>query len=87
VPAILSSGGDGLQVPPIVVAGGTIEVDVATNDPSVEISDGASSSSHPVGPGKRVTIPVPPVPPGTVLAVVVGRGLRARVRLVEVIAP
>jgi hypothetical protein len=40
-----------------------------------------------VPPGKKVTIPVPPVPGGTILIVKVGRRNRATIVLVEVIAP
>ena len=79
----------GIRGPSTVSQGGTFEVEVGSGDGSVEVSDGGpgSTSSHPVPPGKKVTIPVPPVPGGTVLLVRVGRGLRASVILVEVIAP
>ena len=79
----------GIRGPSTVTQGGTIEVDVGTNDGSVEVSSGGpgTTTSHPVPPGKKVSIPVPPVPGGTILFVSVGRGLRARILLVEVIAP
>lgn len=71
-----------------VALGGVISVDVGSNAASVQVSDGGpATSSHPVPPSKRVDIPVPAVPPGTVLMISVGRGLRRQVLLVEVIAP
>ncbi|HEX5050331.1 MAG TPA: hypothetical protein VFZ65_01035 [Planctomycetota bacterium] len=83
----LAQGG-GLRGPSTVTQGGTMEIEVGTNDPTVEVSTGGpETSSHSVPPGRKVTIPVPPVPGGTILFVTVGRGLRIRVILVEVIAP
>ena len=80
--------GEGIRAPTPVPQGGTIEVDVGPNDSTVEISTGTSqeTTSHQVTPGKRASIPVPPVPGGTVLWVTVGKGARARIILVEVIA-
>ncbi len=79
----------GVRSASTAVAGGSMQVDVATNDDTVEVSAAGSGNvtSHPVPPGRRVTIPVPPVPPGTILFVSVGRGLRARVIQGEVTAP
>lgn len=72
----------------VVAQGGTIEVDVGPNDATVEIKDGDPNNSRTfnVEPGKRASIPVPPVPGGTVLTVSVGRGARARTILVEVVS-
>ena len=86
-PVIAQAGG--IRGPSTVTQGGTFEVEVGTGDPSVEVSTPGpgSTKSYPVPPGKKVTIPVPPVPGGTILLVRVGRGLRARIILVEVIAP
>lgn len=82
-------GGEGIRAPTPVVQGGTIEVDVGPNDSTVEVSAGSSSetTSHPVNPGKKAEIPVPSVPGGTILWISVGKGLRRRTILVEVIAP
>jgi len=79
----------GLRCTGPVVSGGVMEIDVATNDQSIRVVNcfNGASTTHPVGPGKRVTIPVPPVPPGTILCIVAGRGLNAHVIAVEVIAP
>jgi hypothetical protein len=72
-----------------VVSGGTMTIDVGSNDQSIRVVNcfNGASSTHAVGPGKRVTIPVPPVLPGTILCIVAGRGLNAHVIAVEVIAP
>lgn len=80
-------GGGGIRGPSVATAGGTIEVEVGTNDPSVEVVvPGAGvAGSHPVMPGKKAVVPVPHVPVGTVLLVTVGRGLQKRVLLVEVV--
>jgi len=81
--------GEGIRAPTPVVQGGSIDVDVGPNDSSVEVSAGSSgnTTSHDVSPGKQAHIPVPSVPGGTILTITVGRGLRARIILVEVIAP
>lgn len=81
-------GGDGVRATSPVVQGGTIEVEVGPNDTTVEVSSGtqAGTKVYTVTPGKTVSIPVPPVPGGTIVSVSVGTGARARVVLVEVIA-
>jgi hypothetical protein len=70
------------------VQGGTVTVNVGPNDTSVEVSAAGSSNTttHDVEPNKDATIPVPNVPPGTIVFITVGKGLRARVLAVEVIA-
>ncbi|MEO6596941.1 MAG: hypothetical protein ABIP94_19520 [Planctomycetota bacterium] len=83
-----SAQGGGIRAPSTVSQGGTIDVEVGTNDASVEVNAGGPESwSYPVPPGRKVSIPVPTVPGGTVLLIRVGRGLRASVILVEVISP
>lgn len=81
--------GEGVRVSSPVAQGGTIHVEVGPNDSTVEVSEGpsGSTSTHDVTPGKTASIPVPSVPPGTVLSVTVGKGPRARIVLVEVVAP
>lgn len=80
--------GEGIRTSMVVPQGGTIEVDVGPNDATVEIKDGnpSNSATFKVEPGKRASIPVPPVPGGTVLTVSVGSGARARTILVEVVS-
>ena len=65
-----------------------MDVEVGPNDTviNVVVVGGAPCGSYLVPPGKKAQIPVPPVPPGTQLYVSVGKGLRARILLVEVIA-
>ena len=82
-------GGEGIRTSGTAVQGGTFNVDVGPNDTSVEVSIGGTgeSSSHDVSSGKSASIPVPPVPGGTLLFITVGKGLRARIIVIEVIAP
>lgn len=82
-------GGNGLRVVGPVVQGGTITVEVGSNDDFVEISAGSATETvrHAVAPGKVNHLPVPPVPGGTVLWISVGKGLNRKVVLVEVLAP
>ena len=83
----MQAGGEGIRGPQVVLQGGSIVVEVGPNDTTVEVDAGTKPvTSHPVQPGKTATIPVPPVTPGTILAVTVGKGLRARMILVEVVA-
>jgi hypothetical protein len=81
--------GEGIRADGIAVQGGSVQVQVGPNDSTVEVSVGGSSdsTSHDVSPGKGVTIPVPPVPQGTILYISVGKGLRRRLIVLEVIAP
>ncbi len=80
--------GEGIRTTGAVVQGGTMTVEVGPNDSTVEVSVGSSeqTQSIPVPPGKTAVIPVPNVPAGTVLWVSVGKGLRRRTILVEVVA-
>jgi hypothetical protein len=80
--------GEGIRGPTTVAQGGAVHVDVGPNDSTVEVSvfGSGSTTSHEVQPGKGAEVPVPAVPPGTILQVTVGRGQRMRIILVEVIA-
>lgn len=76
----------GLRAPPAVLAGGTIPVEVGSEDTFVEMDAGTPIVvRHPVKPGRVTHIPVPNVPPGTVLLITVGSGMNIRSVLVEVI--
>lgn len=81
--------GEGVRAAGAVVQGGYVSVDVGPNDSTIEVSAAGSdkTQSHSVTPNKTATFPVPQVPPGTILFITVGKGLRARVIEVEVIAP
>ncbi len=81
-------GGAGISAPGAAAPGGSVNVRVGTNDGSVESNSGGSGTqSHEVPPSKSVPLPIPVVPPGTMIAVSVGKGLRQRVILIEVISP
>lgn len=80
--------GEGLRTTTTAVAGGQITVNVGPNDTSIEISVAGSErvDSVPVPPNKDAVVTVPAVPPGTFVLITVGKGLRTRVIVVEVIA-
>lgn len=81
-------GGAGLKGPTTALQGGTITVEVVTSDAFVQVSAGAPGDAlhFRVPTDRTVVIPVPAVPPGTILQISVGRGLRRRAILVEVVA-
>lgn len=85
----VAPGQQGIRGPAVAVSGGSIEVDVGTNDSTVEVSVGGQSAttSHDVPPHRRVSIPVPAVPGGSVLWITAGIGLRRQILRIEVIAP
>src|SRR5688500_13359381 len=81
VAQMIQGGGSGVRGPAVTTPGGTLEVEVAPNEDEVTIHPVAgqgSATKHPVEPGRTATIPVPMVPPGTVLIVEVGKGSRSR---------
>ncbi|HEB53115.1 MAG TPA: hypothetical protein ENI87_07675 [bacterium] len=80
--------GEGIRTGSLVLQGGTMKVEVGPNHDHVTVSAGVAGETfdYDVPPDKIATIPVPPVPPGTVLKVTVGRGARRRVIYVEVVS-
>lgn len=70
-------------------SGGTVTVNVGPNDPSVQVTNNSngSTSNAPTNPGKDTPVPIPNAPGGTFITISVGTGLRARIIIVEVIAP
>jgi hypothetical protein len=85
----LNQQGEGLRTTGPAVAGGTVTVNVGPNDYVVEIKDGTTGNTTKlaVEPGKDTSIPIPNVPGGTIVIIVVGRGINARAIPVEVVAP
>lgn len=81
--------GPSLRGPSVASQGGTMEIESGAFGSSVEVgvAGGSSSTSHTVGPDGKVSIPVPPVPGGTLLAITVGKGARMRILLIEVVSP
>lgn len=79
----------GLQSSGVATPGGSIVVEVASNDRQIDVLNAATGevTRHDVPPGKSVTVPIPPVPPGTVLILRAGRGRRASWLVIEVVAP
>lgn len=84
----MTQDGEGIRTTATAVAGGQITVNVGPNDTTVEISIAGSDKvdSLPVPPNKDAVVTVPLVPPGSFVLITVGKGLRKRVILVEVIA-
>jgi hypothetical protein len=81
--------GEGIRGPTTVSQGGTVTVEVGPNDTTVDVSafGSGTTSTYPVDPGKQANIPVPPnTPPGTILHITVGAGLRMRIIEVLVVA-
>lgn len=80
--------GEGIRVPMVVTSGATITVNVGPNDSTVEINIAGTDKTEVVNvpPNKDASIQVPAVAPGTLLFITVGKGLRARMIVVEVVA-
>jgi len=84
----MMQNGEGIRVPMVVTSGSTITVNVGPNDTTVEINIAGTDKTQVVDvpPNKDASVQVPAVPPGTLIFITVGKGLRARVLLVEVVA-
>ena len=80
-------GPGGIAGPGSAPSGGSASIKVETGDSSVTVKSPSGSTTQPVPPGGGVTVPVPEVPPSSVLVVVVGKGNRRTVHYIEVIAP
>ncbi|MBL8753298.1 MAG: hypothetical protein JNK15_08365 [Planctomycetes bacterium] len=85
----LAPQGQGLRISGQPVSGGTITVNVGSNDSVIEIKDTSTSQSTrvDVAPGKDTNITLPNVPGGTVVVISVGRGTNRRAIYVEVASP
>jgi len=85
--ALPAQRGGGIRGPRTAPAGGTMTIEVATNDTVIHVVDAATGegTSHPVAGGKVTRVPVPALPAGSVILVSVGRGLRARVIAIEIV--
>jgi hypothetical protein len=81
--------GEGVRAPLSAPQGGSFTVELGPNDSTVDIvlTGGGKVASHSVTPGKEVTLPVPPVPGGTLIFISVGKGSRRRYHVIEVVAP
>ncbi len=84
----MRQGGSSLRGPTVVAAGGTISVHAAAGGETVEVTvPGVLRTEHSLDADGNANIPVPNVPPGTIVLVRVGQGLRARSIAIEVVAP
>ncbi|MCA8975977.1 MAG: hypothetical protein KDC98_14740 [Planctomycetes bacterium] len=74
-----------LRGPQTADAGSTIRIEVACNEPSVEVVDVTTGTVRSyVVAFKVAEIQVPPVPPGTIVIVRIGRGRNAHFLFVSV---
>jgi hypothetical protein len=66
-----------------------VTVNVGPNDKTISVFNGATGASteYAVSPGKDTSVSIPNVPGGTILTIAVGKGINAKVIVVEVIAP
>jgi hypothetical protein len=77
-----------LRGPSTVAAGGSITIDVGSSGHAVAVTAPAQGTTrHRVPPDKRVVIPVPNVPVGSVILVTVGDGPLQQGLWIEVVAP
>jgi hypothetical protein len=84
----MMQGGGGIVAPPVVPQGGSFVVRVGPTEGVVSVGvPGAGWTDHDVGEDQQVTVPVPNVPPGTIVIIRVGTGLHARRVAVLVAAP
>ncbi len=67
--------------------GGTIEVDVATSDATIELVDASGQvQTFATPPNKHLSLAVPAVPAGSFLTIRIGHGARAQSILIEVVS-
>lgn len=84
----MPQNGEGLRGPIVVPQGGTAQIEIGPNENTVQVNSGTpgETQSYRVEPDKTATIPIPPVPPGTILAVFVGNGEHMRLIYIQVVA-
>ena len=86
--ALAPQGGKIIRGPSTAMAGTSVVVEVASNAPSVEVSfgTGQETSTIPIPPGGKVTIPIPSSAVGT-MTVSIGTGSSRQCLNIEVAAP
>ena len=86
--ALIPQGGGILRGPSTATAGTSVVVEVASNATSVEVSfgTGQETSTIPIPPGGKVTIPIPSSALGT-MTVSIGTGGSRQCINIEVTAP
>ena len=82
--------GGGIRGPQTATPGGSVTINVGTNDPTVQFVDantGEVLGSVDVEPDKDTTITLPTLPGGSVLQLIVGKGVDTQVLPIEIISP
>lgn len=82
-------GDKGLRISGTATPGGSITINVGPSDDTVEVGIAGESgaTSHLIPGNKDTSIPVPNAPPGTIIIIRIGKGIRRRRILVEIVAP
>jgi hypothetical protein len=83
-----TQGGQGLVTSATATAGSSIPVEVGPNDASITVTNSSTGGENKISttPGKDTTVPIPNVPPGTLIYITIGRGANRRTILVEVVS-
>ena len=84
-----AAGNGGIRGPQSTPPGGSVTVNVGTNDPTVQIVDvntGELLGTANVEPGKDTTITLPNVPGGTIIQLVAGEGVKSQILEIEIIS-
>lgn len=78
-----------INAPAVVTQGGSIDITLGSNESTIDIKDSHTGevTTMKVPPGKDITLPVPNLPGGTIIAIRIGNGARSRTIFVEIIAP
>ena len=81
-------GSGNIRVPSTAQEGGVIKIEVGSASSSVGVSlGGPNTTRYDVPPSGVVSVPVPPgATGGSVVSVSIGKGLNAKVFLVEIVA-
>jgi hypothetical protein len=84
----MPQNGEGVRGPIVAPQGGTVTIEVGPNENTIEVHAGGQgdTKSYRVEPDKSASIPIPAVPPGTILALYVGTGPNRRRLYIEVVA-
>jgi hypothetical protein len=83
-----NQGGEGMVTSTTATPSSSVSVEVGPNDGSLHVtnSNTGGETRIPTTPGKTTVVPIPNVPPGTIIAITIGRGSNQRIIYVEVVS-